>query len=121
MNKIIKRITLTLACLVIAASAYADERVRNVIIGPNGQEVTFKVGEHRHIKIINLIHDGDANSTGGTVRVSKGDGPTVTVITAVPQSQGEGQKDIFVAGPAQVTIAPVNNATVFLAYKIGEH
>ena len=121
MNNITKRITITLACLVIAATAYADERVRNVIIGANGQEVTFKIGEHRHIKIINFIHDGDANATGGTLRVSRDNGPTVTLLSATQIGFIETQKDIFIAGPAQVTVASVNNGSVFLAYKIGEH
>ena len=121
MSNITKRVALALACIAVVATAYADERVRNAILASTDQPLTIKVGEHRHIKLINLIHDGDATATGGTLRVSRENGPTVTVITAVPQTAGEGQKDIFIAGPAQLTLSPVTNGTVFLAYKIGEH
>ena len=120
MNNITKRITLTLACLVIAASAYADERVRNAIVAEGDQALTIKVPNHRHFKILNFIQDSDDSVPRGTLTVSK-NGATATVLSAAYRHESEIQKDLFIAGSTEFTVAPVTGATLFIAYKIGEH
>ena len=114
------KLLLTLiATTALASTVLANGHLRNLIVGANDQATTIEVREGRGINIINFIQSGgEAGSPRGTLSISRGSSPTVTVLSAsFGGAESEIQKDVFIQGPATVTITP-SGAAIFLSYKI---
>lgn len=106
-----------IATAAFAASVLADGHVRNVIVAATDQPLVINIGEWRTIKIVNFIQDSAAGDRG-SVSVSRENGPAVTVLGATyGRGESEIQKDLFIDGPAQLTVTPAGVA-LFLSYKL---
>ena len=98
------------------AAAFADGHLRTRTLDKTDQPLVFPVPQNRSIKIVNFIQDGTLEPRG-KISVSK-DGHEVTVLGATfGGAESEFQKDLFIEGPAQVTVTPAG-AALFLSYKL---
>ena len=93
----------------------------SVIIKPASESLTLDVPEVQFLSIINFTQEGGGQR--GMVTVTA-DGQTNNVLAAALIDQGrsvppEFIKKVVIPGPAQVTVAPVPGATLFVTYRRG--
>ena len=116
----------TAAALVIAsfcavASFVIAGEFKSVVITPKSESLTIDVPDIQFLAIRNFTQEG--GSQRGVVTVTA-DGQTNNVLTAALIDQGlsvppEFVKKVVIPGPAQVTVAPVSGATLFITYRRG--
>jgi hypothetical protein len=91
------------------------------MITPASESLTLDVPEVQFLSIRNFTQEG--GSQRGVVTVTA-DGQTSNVLAAALIDQGlsvppEFIKKVVIPGPAQVTVAPVPGATLFVTYRRG--
>jgi len=96
----------------------------SVIIKETDSALTLDVPDHHFLRIRNFTQEG--GSTRGVVTATVANGVAQTAMVAslvdsgsVPSTAAtpESIKKVVIAGPAQITIAPVPGATLFVTYR----
>ena len=127
--KIFARCLVALVILAAASFAFANPFKSRIITGTSSSLVITVPDDH-FLKITNFTQEGGTDR--GVVKVTlQGDtetGGTTKVLTAARidlstganvQNSPEITNQVVIAGPAQVTVAPVTGATLFITYKKG--
>lgn len=113
------KLVIVLLCAV-ASSVIAGD-FKSVMITPTSESLTLDVPDGQFLTIRNFTQEG--SSQRGVVTVTA-DGATSNVLvaslvdeeTSVPP---EFMKKVVIPGPAQITVAPVSGATLFVTYRRG--
>ena len=121
------RCGITLIVLAAATLAFANPFKSRIITGMDSSLVITVPDDH-FLKITNFSQEGGTDR--GVVKVTlQGDtetGGTTKVLTAAridlstganSQNSPEISNRVIIAGPAQVTVAPVTGATLFITYR----
>jgi hypothetical protein len=127
--KIFARCLVALVILAAASFAFANP-FRSRIITGTSSSLVITVPDDHFLKITNFSQEGGTDR--GVVKVTlQGDtetGGTTNVLTAAridlstgtnAQNSPEISNQVVIAGPAQVTVAPVTGATLFITFKKG--
>ncbi|MFN2475312.1 MAG: hypothetical protein ABR526_03105, partial [Chthoniobacterales bacterium] len=100
----------------------ADEGGRFVseIVRPSDQPLVIEVKKDRYVRILNFTQEGGTIDARGSVSVAKATGAAANVLAAsFVGSEVETQKDLLLAGPAKISVAPVAGGNLYLAYRYG--
>src|SRR4051812_17657615 len=94
----------------------------SVIISETDSSLALDVPEHHFVRIRNFTQEGGSERGLVTATVNSGLSKTVMGATLIDTTSGPGVpaetiKKVVVAGPAQITIAPVPGATLFVTYR----
>ncbi len=127
MKTLAVRCGITLIVLAAATLAFANPFKSRIITGMDSSLVITVPDDH-FLKITNFSQEGGTDR--GVVKVTlQGDtetGGTTKVLTAArvdlstganSQNSPEISNRVIIAGPAQVTVAPVTGATLFITYR----
>jgi len=127
MKTLAVRCGITLIVLAAASLAFANPFKSRIITGMDSSLVITVPDDH-FLKITNFSQEGGTDR--GVVKVTlQGDtetGGTTKVLTAArvdlstganSQNSPEISNRVIIAGPAQVTVAPVTGATLFITYR----
>jgi len=115
----------TAALVIVSVSAIAPFVIagdfRSVVIKPAGDTLSLDVPDAQFLTIRNFTQEGGTQRGAVTVTAN---GQTNNVLTAALIDQGlsvppEFIKKVVIPGPAQVTVAPVAGATLFVTYRRG--
>jgi hypothetical protein len=125
------RCLIALIILAAAGFAFAGPFKSRIITGTNSA-LAITVPDDHFLKITNFSQQGGTDR--GVVEVTlQGDtesGGTAKVLTATridlstganSQNPPEISNPVIIAGPAQVTVAPVTGATLFISYRKGSN
>src|SRR4029453_318397 len=124
MKTVAVRWVVALVILVAACFAFANP-FRSKIVTGTSSAPTINVPDDHFLKITNFSQEGGTDR--GIVSVMlMGDenSGTANVLTAARLSTGTNSQNppeisnrVVIAGPAQVTVAPVSGATLFITYR----
>jgi hypothetical protein len=118
-----KRQTVELVILLlcaVASSVIAGD-FKSVMITPTSESLTLDVPDGQFLTIRNFTQEGSSQRGVVTVTVD-GQANNVMVASLVDQEQSvppEFMKKVVIPGPAQITVAPVSGATLFVTYRRG--
>jgi hypothetical protein len=88
--------------------------------------LTIPVPDDRFLKITNFTQEGGTQRGVVRVNLSGDDGGVANILSAIRIDLGTGinsqnfpevSNEVVIAGPADVRVAPVNGATLFITYK----
>src|SRR6266702_5841991 len=127
MKMLTARYFVALAFFAAAAVAFANPFNSKIITGTDSTLVITVPDEH-FLKITNFTQDGgtDRGAVHVTLQGDTENGGTTKVLTATridlstganAQNFPEISNRVIIAGPAQVTVAPVTGATLFISYR----
>jgi hypothetical protein len=120
------RCFVALIILAAASFAFANPFKSKIITGTNSA-LAITVPDDHFLKITNFSQEGGTDR--GVVSVTlmgENDSGTANVLTATridlstgvnAQNSPEISNRVIIAGPAQVTVAPVTGATLFISYR----
>jgi hypothetical protein len=115
MKRHIASLSIAFFCSTLASVVIAGE-FNSKIIPSDGESLSLSVPDEHFLRIRNFTQEG--GSQRGVVAVTA-NGQTKNVLTAAlidASGPPEFMKKVIIAGPAQVTIAPVSGATLFITY-----
>jgi hypothetical protein len=124
MKRVAVRWVVVLVTLVAASIAFANP-FKSKIITSTESSLMINVPEDHFLKITNFSQEGgtDRGVVSVTLMGDENSG-TANVLTASVLSTGANSQNppeisnrAIIAGPAQVTVAPVTGATLFITYK----
>lgn len=116
---------LVLVAFCCATTALADDGVFSTrVIKPTDGTFTLDVPKRRYVTILNFVQDRDAcavtggvsTCTTGIVYVAQGGTAAVPVLYADRSANAESGKNLFVAGPATITVPANSPANLLLTY-----
>jgi len=121
------RCLIALVVLAAASSAFANPFKSRIITGTSSTLVITVPDDH-FLKITNFSQQGgtDRGVVAVTLQGDTESGGTANVLTATridlstgtnSQNPAETINRVIIAGPAQVTVAPVTGATLFISYR----
>jgi hypothetical protein len=113
------------ACVLLAATSFvfAGEFKSRII---TSSPLMITVPDNRFLKVTNFTQEGGVDRGVLTVTLNDQTGQTANVLTAsrIDSSTGSNSQNppeiinqVRIAGPAQVTVAPVLGATLFITYR----
>ena len=113
------------ACVLLAATSFvfAGEFKSRII---TSSPLMITVPDNRFLKVTNFTQEGGVDRGVLTVTLNDQTGQTANVLTAsrIDSSTGSASQNppeiinqVRIAGPAQVTVAPVLGATLFITYR----
>ena len=111
-------LTVCLVAVVVRAGEW-----NSVIITQTDSSLVLNIPEHHFLRIRNFSQEGGSARGVVTATVSGGSSRTVVGASLVEPGSApslgpaETMKKVVVAGPAQVSIAPVPGATLFVTYR----
>lgn len=118
--------SLLIAAFCAVVSPVIAGEFNSVIITPTSSPLTLDVPDEHFLRVRNFTQEGGGNQRG--VVTVTANGQTENVLAAALIDQGpapspegstvplESIKKVVIAGPAQVTVAPVAGATLFITY-----
>jgi hypothetical protein len=121
------RCLIALVVLAAATFAFANPFKSRIITGTNSA-LAITVPDDHFLKITNFSQQGgtDRGVVAVTLQGDTESGGTANVLTATridlstganSQNPPEISNRVIIAGPAQVTVAPVTGATLFISYR----
>jgi hypothetical protein len=119
------RCFIALACLAAAAVAFANP-VKSKIITGNDSPLVITVPDDHFLKISNFTQQGGTDRGVVSVTLTGEDGGSANVLAAtrIDLSTGTNSQNfpeignrVIIAGPAEVTVAPITGATLFISYR----
>ena len=121
------RCSIALVILAAASFAFANPFKTKIITGTTSALVITVPDDH-FLKITNFSQEGgtDRGVVSVTLTGDENGGGTATVLTATRVDLSTGMNSqiapeiinrVIIAGPAQVTVAPVTGATLFITYR----
>ena len=121
------RCSIALVILAAATFAFAGPFKSRIITGTNSA-LAITVPDDHFLKITNFSQQGgtDRGVVAVTLQGDTESGGTANVLTATridlstganSQNPSEISNHVIIAGPAQVTVAPVTGATLFITYR----
>ena len=121
------RCLIALVILAAATFAFAGPFKSRIITGTNSA-LAITVPDDHFLKITNFSQQGgtDRGVVAVTLQGDTESGGTANVLTATridlstganSQNPSEISNRVIIAGPAQVTVAPVTGATLFISYR----
>jgi hypothetical protein len=121
MNRITAGALISFLCCLVHFVAFAGD-FKSAIITPTSSTLTIPVPDEHYLRIINFTQEGGTQR--GVVTVTA-NGQTENVLTAtmiqtnapISSIRLEPMEQVVIPGPAQVSIAPVDGATLFISYK----
>lgn len=121
MNRIAAGALTAFFCCPVHFAAFAGD-FKSAVITPAGSTLTIPIPDEHYVRIINFTQEGGAQR--GVVTVTS-NGQTGNVLTAAMISKNappsssvpEPIEKVVIPGPAQVSVAPVDGATLFISYK----
>jgi hypothetical protein len=126
MKRVAVRWVVVLVILVAASFAFANP-FKSKIITSAGSPLMINVPEDHFLKINNFSQEGGTDRGVVSVMLTGDENTgTANVLTATrtdlstgtnSQNPPEISNRVVIAGPAQVTVAPVTGATLFITYK----
>ena len=127
MKTLTVRCVIALVILVAASFAFANPFKSRIITGTSSPLVITVPDDH-FLKITNFSQQGgtDRAVVAVTLQGDTENGGTSNVLTATridlstganSQNSPEISNRVIIAGPAQVTVAPVTGATLFISYR----
>ena len=113
------------ACVLLAATSlvFAGEFKSRII---TSSPLMITVPDNHFLKVTNFTQEGGVDRAVLTVTLNDQTGQTANVLTAsrIDSSTGSNSQNppeiinqVRIAGPAQVTVAPVLGATLFITYR----
>lgn len=115
-----KLCAIVLALTVTLSSALADAGIfRNEIVQSDDETLRIEVADRRFVRIVNFVQEAGAER--GLVAVTTRNGKAAFVLTATSATEAETQKDFIVAGPATITVDPVADGKLFIAYRLSKN
>lgn len=111
-------LSICLAAFVVRAGEW-----NSVIITQTDSALALDVPEHHFVRIRNFTQEGGSERGVVTATVNGGVSNTVAGATLIDTTSAPGSvpvepiKKVVVAGPAQITIAPVPGGTLFVTYR----
>lgn len=105
--------------LVAPAAQASEGRFFSEIVQPSDQPLVVSVKQGLVARIINLDQES-GSATRAVVTVTKANGASATVGAGnvAGSDDIELQKDLIVAGPATITVNPLPDAKIYVAYRI---
>src|SRR5438552_8685655 len=125
MKTLAVRCGITLIVLAAATLAFANPFKSRIITGTSSSLVITVPDDH-FLKITNFSQEGGTDRGVVAVTFTDEGGGTANVLTATridlstgahSQNPPEISNRVIIAGPAQVTVAPVTGATLFITYR----
>ncbi len=119
------RCLIALVILAAANFAFANPFKSRIITGTNSA-LAITVPDDHFLKITNFSQEGGTDRGVVAVTFTDEGGGTANVLTATridlstganSQNPPEISNRVIIAGPAQVTVAPVTGATLFISYR----
>lgn len=123
MKTLLMRSAIVIVLLAAASAAFANPFKSRVI---TGSSLVISVPEDHFLKITNFSQEGGTERGVVSVTLNGENGGSANVLTAsrIDFSTGVNSNNspefvnrAVIAGPAQVTIAPVTGATLFITYR----
>lgn len=116
MNKLCFALAVALYCSGITARA-EDNDYFSRIIEPDDRPLIVSVSGQRILKITNFVQEG--GETHGLAALTTTAGKASFVLAAAfVGTEREIQKDFIVAGPATLSVNPIESAKLFITYRI---
>jgi hypothetical protein len=119
------RCFVALIILAAASFAFANPFKSKIITGTNSA-LAITVPDDHFLKITNFSQEGGTDRAVVAVTFTGENGGTTNVLTAtrIDFSSGSNSQNfpeignrVIIAGPAEVTVAPVTGATLFITYR----
>jgi len=115
------------ALIILAAASFAFANpFKSKIITGTSSALAITVPDDHFLKITNFSQEGGTDRGVVAVTLTGENGGTANVLTAtrIDFSTGSNSQNfpeisnrVIIAGPAQVTVAPVTGATLFISYR----
>jgi hypothetical protein len=111
-------VALTLSFTTLPAK---DGTFSSVVIGENDKVFRVNLSTKQWMKITNFIQNdvGETPAERAGVAVFQGDAALWVLFADGPSTTRVAHEDLFIGGPAIVTVPPMPGATVFLTYQRG--
>ena len=123
----VKRTALVAALVITTTTATLADRVFTHTIRPNEAAFTLEVPARQKIRVLNFVQDARKTVLGpgggtfvGAIHVSQdGKQPVIYAYAsdAFAQSAGDTERNLFIAGPATISVSPIPDANLIITYR----